>query len=241
MNSYELRGLLFDKDLVMSFAKTGMKSNGKVPHATFNDGPMLYIENSRIDSIFNVLKKMQTADPTVEDFKLLLSENGVPESSGLFLVDTGARKGILSADNLCEDASQFLVDCIELTDTSESLLLTRVAKSQAIKISVLTFSTSKEDFSYFSGIHDTLNPINALTDDEKEIRSFKQYKAGLIKAGHFATLAIEEVLDMGLVPEYMHKREVKFWRGSEYVEKSKIQTSEFIKFKYELIKKYERG
>jgi len=240
---FQFRGEIFKhnkfKDKIISYQQEGTKQVSATKKISFfKDGPIITIEGVSLGSCFDILSKLNIpADPkfvTKKSFETIVRDLQIPDSEGIYLIDTGIRKQIITTKNLINSISKVLYDTI-LADKNSDMFSMRLARSKTIKMQLLSLKNSYPLAATFVGIHDSLNPNTALSDKIPNYRQYPGYFQGLKFAGNFTTLAIEMLLKQNSAPYFFKEKDLKIWNTNNYEITNKISEEEFIAFKKKIM------
>ena len=239
---YEFRGELFKREFpdkqypIIDFScitKTVGKGKSK-----FNDGPIVHIDNLKF-SIFDFLYQLDDIAPTKEKIEnWVLNNTSFKNSSGIYYVNTGLRRAVLTTKSVSSSIAKVLYELINATNESD-LFLKRTARSQTLAFQVIKYERSYSTASTYAGLYNVMVPSALLSENTPNYRSHPGYRNGLMLGGNWQTLLIEELLDEGIRPDgFVSARELKLWRDKTYKAKKVIPPEEF---KSLLIKKIEEN
>lgn len=242
-SQFKFRGQIFSdnkfKDKIISYQLEYTKQvspNKKI--SFFKDGPVFSIEGVNIGSCLDILVDLGiNADPkeiTRDIFKEKIRKLNIPDREGIYLIDTGMRKQIITTKNLINSINKILYDTILATANSD-MFSKRLARSKSVKIQLLALNNSYSLAATFAGIHDALNPNNILSDKTPDFRKYPGYMQGLKFAGNYTTLAIELLLKQNVVPDFFKKKDITLWNTENNKIEKKITKDEFIEFKQEVM------
>lgn len=233
---YDFRGELFNNRkakpgeyFIIDFAVKQKGIAGKKGTTKFNDGPNIIIDDQNF-TIFDLLYQMNNISPKKEDILNWLCKNtSLNSSQGIYLVDTGVRRGVITTKSLVASVSKVIFEILNATNKGSDIFLKRTARSQTMKIKVLSYEKNYSLAANYAGLYDVMAPQALLSEKVPNYRQYPGYRAGLKLGGNWQTLLIEELLDKKIRPEsFVSQREVKIWRDKTFKTNSVISRDEFV-------------
>lgn len=235
----ELRNNLQNRseELVMKFGVRSKKVDlKKRVHLKYFDGPIVYFDGHKNDSIFNILLKLKKFN--FEDHNSVIDYlvyHGQTQKPGIYLIDSGGRRAVIQTKNIASSMTKVLGSAFNAKGTDSDLFATRIANSPVVKFEVLSYSQDARKAAFFAGLNDVMNPSVSL-ESHNNYRIYEDYKDGLLSGGHITSYYLEDLIDQGYIPEFVSKKELANWNKQAVFDKMiQISAADFTLKREEFI------